>query len=406
MTLEEIDLLLADWKHKLDVVGRNLIDLHGLSAYQRLCGTFGYPLIQLTGVTLARATPALQLLNELFQHFDLLVQTIDKAVQLRGAIPKFLPSPQKIQEVEDLLTKPSIHLSVVNVPLGERGLLSASQTINAIAPQELLQLMTSAFQAAKEVVLVVDEVWSQLEQIIYSSEAETQQLQRWAESLKFDCYEEIYSLSQKLAMLKTSIETDPLGVNEEFLKLIQPQILKLKTTLEQLSHQQKSIQENFIIARQHLANLLIIHCQAQTAFDESKIKVVDHSTLQNPLPQEEITALTAWLERLETKFNDGLFNPVRVGLENWHGKVKQYIAIEQTTLTANQAPLNTRAELRGRLDALQAKALARGLVEDPLLCEVAQQAKQLLFTRPTPLTEAGELVLKYEKKLNSYPNSR
>ncbi|MBW4600068.1 MAG: hypothetical protein KME29_10775 [Calothrix sp. FI2-JRJ7] len=404
VNLEEIDQLLADWKLKLDVVGQNLIDLHGISAYQRLCGVSGFPKVELTGVTLARVNPVLHVMNELFQNFDLLVQTIDKAVQLRCLIPRFLAPPQKIQEVEDLLTKPSIHLSIETIPLAQRGLLSAPQTINAITPQELLKLMTSAFQAAKDVVLAVDEVWSRLEPSLIDINVETRQLQHLAESLNIDCAEEIACLTHKLKLQRAKIESDPLGVNEEFLKSIQPQIMKLKLMLDVARQQWESVRLGFVTAREYLSKLHEIHHQAEVAYDESKMKVADHSKLQNPLAFEEIQALEVWLDRLEIKFNEGLFNPVRVGLENWTVKVKEYIAKEKNAYVANKAPIELRAELRGRLDALVAKALARGFVEDTVLQELAQQAKQILFTRPTPLDQAVDLVTKYEKRLSNYPN--
>ncbi|BAZ17849.1 hypothetical protein NIES4071_97290 [Calothrix sp. NIES-4071] len=406
VNLEEIDKLLADWRFKLDVVGQNLIDLHGIDAYQRLYGVSGFPRVELTGVTQTRVNPVLHVMNELFQNFDLLVQTIDKAVQLRGLIPRFLPSPQKIQEIEDLLIKPSIHLSIETIPLARRGLLSSAQTINAITPEELLRLMTSAFQAAKDVVLAVDEVWSRLEPSLIDIEIETRQLQHLAESLNIDCSEEIACLSQKLKQQRAKIDSDPLGVNEKFLKSVQPQIEKLSAMLQQVRQQQESVRLGLVTARSDLSNLQKIHHQAEIAYDESKRKIADHSKLQNPLTLEEIQALEVWLSRLEIKFNEGLFNPVRVGLDNWTAKVKEYIAKEKNAYAANQAPLNLRAELRGRLDALVAKALARGFVEDTVLQEVAQQAKQILFTNPTPLDEAAELVSKYEKRLNSYPNLR
>lgn len=406
MNLEEIDQLLADWKLKLNVVGQNLIDLHGISAYQRLCGVSGFSKVELTGVTLARVNPVLHVMNELFQNFDLLVQTVDKAVQLRGFIPRFLAPQQKIQEIEDLLTKPSIHLSIETIPLAQRGLLSAAQTINAITPQELLGLMTNAFQAAKDVVLAVDEVWSRLEPSLIDIDVETRQLQHLAESLNIDCAEEIAGLTYKLKLQREKIESDPLGVNEEFLKSIQPQIMKLKLMLDVARQQRESVLLGFITARSDLSKLHEIHHQASVAYDESKMKVADHSKLHKPLAFEEIQALEVWLDRLEIKFNEGLFNPVRVGLENWTAKVKEYVAKEKNAYAANKAPIELRAELRGRLDALVAKALARGFVEDVVLQELAQQAKQILFTRPTPLDQAVELVGKYEKRLSNYPNSR
>ncbi len=99
--------------------------------------------------------------------------------------------------------------------------------------------------------------------------------------------------------------------------------------------------------------------------------------------------------------SEGLLTSVGVGLNNWITKAKEYIATEKETWEANKTPLDTRQELRGRLDALTAKALARGLVENATLSELAAQAKQLLYTRPTPLAKAAELVSLYEKRLNS-----
>ena len=406
MKEEKIDQLLADWKQKLDLVGQNLIDLHGLVTYQRLCGVSGFPKTQLTGVTEVKVTSALAVMNDLFQHFDLLLLAVDKAVQLRASIPRFLGSQQKIQEIEDLLKKPSIRLSVVQIPLAQRGLLSAAQTENAIAPEDLLNLMINAFQVGKDAVLAVEQAWLNLELMLDDAEVEIRKLEQLAEVLNVDAFAEISALNQKIGLLRNLVETDPLGTNNNFILEIKPQILQVKTTIEQVAKEHKLIRDNFAIAHQLLSQLLEIHHQALSAFTESKIKVVDHSTLQNPLTKEQIAALSSWLERLEVKFSEGLFQPVRVGLENWIVKVKEYITIEEKASTANKAPLETRAELRGRLDALQAKALARGLAEDEILSQLASVAKQLLFTRPTPLDRAAELVSQYEKKLNSFANLR
>jgi hypothetical protein len=217
---------------------------------------------------------------------------------------------------------------------------------------------------------------------------------------------ELVTARQKIGALRTSIESDPLGVSGDFDREIKPLIVQVKTTLEQLVKQKNQIRDNLEIAPELLKRLVELNRQATEAFAESKEKVVDHSTLQTPLEQEKIDALRQWLTRLETKFAEGLLNPVRVGLENWTAKVKEYIAGEERAYTANQAPLQTRQELRGRLDALQVKALARGLAEDATLTELAKESKQLLYTRPTPLDKAAELVSQYEKRLNTQPHSQ
>jgi len=401
VNLEQIDQLLADWKKKIDLVSQNLINLHGLPTYQRLTGVSGFPKTELTGVTQARVTPAMDAMSNLFQHFDLLVTTISKAVELRKQVPRFLGSEQKIREIEEILTGASIQLAFVQIPLAQRGLLSAATTANAIAPNELLAAMTNAFEVARDAVVAVDEAWLHLEPNLAAAEAEMISLQKLADSLGQGSSSELVAARAKLAALHNWIESDPLGVSADFDGEIKPLIVQVKATLEQLVKQQNKIREDFAAAVHLLKQLVELNRQAETAFAESQEKVVDHSTLQTPLAQEQIDALSQWLTRLETKFAEGFLNPVRVGLENWTAKVKEYIAAQERAYTANRAPLETRQELRGRLDALKAKALARGLAEDAILTELAHNAKQLLYTRPTPLDQAAELVTQYEKRLNS-----
>jgi len=49
--------------------------------------------------------------------------------------------------------------------------LTAAETTDAIAPQELLVLMTNAFNVAKVVVLAVDEAWSRLQPLLVEAQS-------------------------------------------------------------------------------------------------------------------------------------------------------------------------------------------------------------------------------------------
>lgn len=118
----------------------------------------------------------------------------------------------------------------------------------------------------------------------------------------------------------------------------------------------------------------------------------------------QIEALRSWLVRLETKLAQGDIAAVTVGIDHWTARIQDAIAIEVRSQQVNQFALDLQRELRGRLNALQAKALARGLSEDPTLDQLAQQAQQLLYARPTPLDQATRLVTQYEKYLNAKQN--
>ena len=126
VTVEQLDQVLADWKDKLRVVGENLIDLQGLTTYQRLVGSGGFPGVQLTGVSAGRITPALESMNDLFEHFDLLSQVVDKAFYLSQQLPRFLIPETKIIEIKQLLTDASIQLPTVQTPLASRELLTVA----------------------------------------------------------------------------------------------------------------------------------------------------------------------------------------------------------------------------------------------------------------------------------------
>ena len=397
--LEEIDQMLADWKGKLDLISQNLIDLCGLLTYQRLSGVSGFSPVQLTGITKNKVAPALEALNELLQHFDLLSQTIDKARSLRAAMPRFLGADQKAQEIFQLLNQASIQLPVVITPLAQRELLTAAEVTRKITPLQLLVAMVKTFQIVKETILAVDRIWSDLEPQLDLAEAEIANLQRQGESLGIIDLRELELSRQTLASLRDRIESDPLGTSTSFDE-INRQIAKMRGDIEQFFQSKAKLQAGFINAHTLLQQLSALNQEAIASFAESQEKISDCTSLAPPLPSEQIEAMGQWLQRLETKLKEGLTNPVSIGLENFTFKVNEYIAIAKKAIAANRLPIQTRQELRGRLDALKAKATAKGYAEDMQLAKLAEQAKQLLYTRPTPLKQAEETVKQYEVLLN------
>ena len=398
---EQIDQLLADWKTRLDLASQNMLALQGLTIYQRLAGEAGFPKAQLTETTAIQVSAALDAMNQVFQYFDLLLATISRAAALHRQVPRFLGSDQKLQAVEELLIGQSIQLSVIQVPLAQRSLLSAAETTCTVTPDNLLAMMTLTFETARDTILAIDVAWSHLELTLSQVEAEIQALRQQANTLGGNNLTDLRAIQQAIAPLRDRVTTDPLGVKDEFEQQIQPLIERVKDSLNQVLQQHNQIQNGLAIAHTLLQNLTELNQQTHTAYAESLEKVTDHSGLQPSLSADHLDALCQWLSRLETRFAEGLVSPIQVGLENWTAKVKAAIAIEQCAVTANRRPLETRRELRGRLEALKAKALARGRAEDPILADLSAQAKQILYTRPTDLTKAIELVTQYERHMNN-----
>ncbi|MCC3417354.1 MAG: hypothetical protein JGK12_19170 [Microcoleus sp. PH2017_01_SCD_O_A] len=400
MNVEQIDRLLAQWKQNLDRISQNLIDLHGLPTYQQLTAMPSD--VELTGKTKAKVVPALSAMNDLFQNFDLLVKTIDRAVMLRKQVPKFLISSaeSQLREIEYLLTGNSIQLGEQQIPLAQRDLLSAAQTQNAIAPAKLLEVMTAAFQVAKDVVVAVETARSHLAAQLTRAQTEMRSLQTLADSLGIRRSNELAVAQQNLLDFGDRIICDPLGVSDEFEREIEPIIIRSRQYLEEIARQKASVKQELSQAHQLLQNLIHLNQQHQTIFAEYQEKITEAATRSQPLADEQIEALNQWLARLEIKFKEGIFQPVKIGLQNWRVRTQEYLSAQQQAYTDNQTALEMRQELRGRLQALQAKALAKGMAENEQLSQIAQQAKQLLYTRPTPLGQAIQLVSEYEKLLN------
>ena len=394
LTLDQLDHHLTEWRQKLDRVSQNLLDLHGLSTYQRLTDPTA---LALTGITQAQVAPILEVMIDLFQQFDRLMAVVDRATQLRQQLPRWMPSELQLLAIENLLMGASIQWADAPVPLGQRSLLTAVELQQVMTPEQVLTTMTVAFEQAKDVVFAVDRAWSELAVQLGQAERQLEIFSQTAVHTGNDT--ELAALRTAITKLNAQIDADPLGAQGGFEQQIAPAIAQIKVTQEQAQRQQAQVQAQLQQAQDSLAQLKALQQQAIASWQESQEKVSGVAG-QSAIAPADLEALSNWLARLTAKLAEGNIHAVTVGLANWMVKTREYLALEENAIKVNRLPLETRRELRGRLNALQAKALARGLSEDATLAKLAMQAKQLLYVRPTSLNEAMALVTEYEQRLN------
>ncbi len=400
LNVAQIDRLLTQWQQKIGAANQNLLDLADLPAYQRL-SSMGNPPTNVTGTTQQQVSSALTAIDRLFEDLDLSNQTIDHARKLRKELPSLFISDSKLQEIEHLLTGKSIQLPSTQTPLAHRGLLSADRQVDAISPSQLLDRMTSVFTTARDTFVAIETVWTELESKLITTHQLLIELQQSAQKLQLAVPHSLIVAQTNFTNLQLEIDRDPLGVKNTFDRDVIPLINDTRRELTTLAQQHQQLQSEFAIARQELQELRQLNQDAIAASTESQAKISHSLPIVSPLPAEELIEMERWLERLVAKFESGIIPPVRVGLTNWQSKIQAYTISARSALAANRLPLDTRQELRGRLDALIAKALAKGKGEDPLLTDLAIQSRQLLFTSPTDLNQAIDLVTKYEQGLNS-----
>ena len=395
MTLQEIDTALTAWNDRLAAVAENLLELQADPTYRLLTGSAGSPAQQISGVTAARIAPAVSSLQNLFQHFNLLQTTIAQASKLRANLPTVFGTEQRLREIEQLLSGPSITLPREGLPLEQRSLLSGTRTGSALRPNQLLELMTRAFATARDTVLSVSAAWNDLGAEVEHAEEQVRWLAAQPAVTRPGRRMELESAQHVLSTVRSRAETDPLDALSDLHARVQPVLSRLQQLVE-ADEQRRS---RIVRGRTELESLVRLHSETLAAAEDARKKIQDCTALPALLPEDSITALGAWLDRLERKLGDDLEDAVLVGLRNWEKAAAEQAAQERNAAAAYRAPVEARNELRGRLNALKAKARAYGIAEISAVTEQAQRAETLLFARPTDMRQAAAAVAGYERCL-------
>lgn len=149
-------------------------------------------------------------------------------------------------------------------------------------------------------------------------------------------------------------------------------------------------------ARELLEELRGVAREGADAHQQALTKIAA-PTVHEPLSVDG--ALQSQLEDVERIARHGAWREARAVLEQWTARARSLLEQARRIARVNSAPIETRNELRGLLDACQAKATRLGLIEDPRLAGVFEQAHDSLYTAPTDLVRASELVHRYRHAL-------
>ena len=409
ITSAQLDELLKDWQQKLGAVSQNLYDLDNLPTYQRLSGTSGMPQARLTGKTQTLVAGAMSDLDRLFQSFDLLRQTIDQAVEMRDRLPRFGKVDEKIAEIITFLSAESIELPVDASPLASRDLGVVAAHFQKVTPISVLMTMSKLFQSAAAVIFQVDAAWNQLEpQLLvlydrtYPVEAQIYQLtQQYPGALPEGLQKQLDQVRSQIKSAQLEIDRDPITAAETSLVDVEAPLNAIVLAITELAQTRDQVAQSLRTAQNSFQRLETLNAESIAKFTELREKVLNPSGLKAPLTQDHLTGLRQWLNKLQTTANLGNVIPVKVGLTKWQAQLDHAIVYEESTIASNNAPLQHRSELRGRLLVLKAKAKALGFAEEPPLADLEQQVQQMLYSRPTDLLGASTMLQTYEQTLNS-----
>jgi hypothetical protein len=151
-----------------------------------------------------------------------------------------------------------------------------------------------------------------------------------------------------------------------------------------------------------MADLRATTAAAADARADALSKIANPSVID---PRPVADTVEAELARVSGMSAQGDWRAAGNLLVQWTTRCRDALDEAQRALAANQAPVATRNELRGRLDAYRAKAYRLGLLEDPAVAGLYARAQDALFTAPTDLEKAEQLLRRYQQALTG-PASR
>ncbi len=395
MTLQQLDDVLKTWRTRLSAIAENLLELQSDSTYQSLTGEGGLEKVHVTGATATRVGAALRTMNELFLRFGMLQSTVDRAEEIRRSLPAMFGAEAKWREIQHLLFTRSIALQANDVPLAERHLLSGARNAESVTPEELLESMTRTFAEVRDAVSDVGRAWTEFAAGDDRVEREIARLRSQAAMPSRLLAPALADVEAKLATTREHMHTDPMGA----LATLHAQVEALVATANQRVLAAERMRGEIRTARGRMKTLERLHGEAVAVAAEANARLAAAPTAAGLVPEDKLNGLAEWLTRLERKCDDEASEAVAVGLRNWSSATEACTVQDRAVLSTCEAQLASRNELRGRLEALKAKARAYGRSEMGDIPSLCSHAEDLLHARPMDLRLASDAVARYEHRL-------
>ena len=167
--------------------------------------------------------------------------------------------------------------------------------------------------------------------------------------------------------------------------------------LERSAELERGFEGRMLTARELLAAMdrTIADARAERETLLRKISV----TTPPPLP-ERGDGLDDALAEIAELGASGAWLDARRALDELTARAESLIADARQARDAARAPIEARNQFRALLDAYQVKAKRLGRIEDPTLAELFDRAQAALYTAPTDLALAAQLVRSYQEALS------
>jgi hypothetical protein len=362
----------------------NLVELELDSGRQLLAAS------TLQGESAVRWSKADAALTELWRRHGLLQDLLERADRLQGG--------RHANELRDLLSNASIELASTEVPLVQRSLLGSAQSAERCTPDQLLAGMSAVFDEVKLVIAAIGQAWETLIPRLDGARRTLQDSRRLADEIGERHRGDLESVAGELETLQAVVSADPLAVQTPAVDAVVRILDEIHRDLEQSAGLKQGFDARALTARELLGQLRGTIREAQLAHEELQVKIA----VPGAPPVTDATAeLEARLTEITELARHGEWREAHRALEQWTHRTRELLAAADRALKANRAPIEARNQFRALLEAYQVKAKRLGRLEDPELAATFARAREALFTAPTDLAVAAQLVRRYQQALSA-----
>ncbi|HUY52231.1 MAG TPA: hypothetical protein VMV92_42090 [Streptosporangiaceae bacterium] len=395
MTREQAAAALAAETARRGDIQANLLDLDGSFGTRLLAGA------SLAGQTKERWDQVTAEMARLWEMFTAYSAVLDRTAEVLARGRR--SSGPELAEITRLLNGMSVQLARVPAPLARRDLtdIGRSELTLAMAVRE----MKGAFARVAEVVAAAEGVWNEVSAGLGQVSAELGQARQQAGGLADDALTgELSAAEAELGGLRDVLNSDPLAlwkrgrVDTIRLDRLRQRAAATAARASELARLRDDAQRRIAAAGAAVAAATTAWQDAVIARDRAAAKI-EASALPPLPPPPEAADLAGRLASLDALKAAGRWSRLASELEVIE---KQAAATSRRSRDAQRgalALLGRRDELRGLLDAYQAKAARLGAAEDRDLTARYDQARDLLWTAPCDPSAAADAVTRYQEAI-------
>ena len=373
-----------------DTIQANLLELDNSFGKRLLAGA------TLTGATKKRWDAVAADLTTLWETFGAYTAVVDKAAELLGRLRR--SAGRELAEISSLLYGTSVQLSRPSPALARGDLTGTGNTQVTLAAA--VADMRRAFAAATAVVTAAEAVWNEaadeLQRIGDQLAAARQQIA----GLDGDALGQALTVAEAdHAQLRAVLNGDPLAlwqggqVDTTRIRRLRERAAEAVAAAGKLAALREDANARIAAVAAAVSAAADASRDATAAWDRAAAKIA----VMAPQAPPEVGPLTSRLAGLDALKTAGRWTRLAAELD---------LIEKQAAATTDQcreverragALLDRREELRGLLDAYQARAARLGGAEDTELDARYARARELLWTAPCDLSAATAAVTGYQQ---------